>query len=215
MRKIIFVTSLFLGVCISAQARTYNVAFLIFDDMNVMDYAGPLEVFHQSSNVMKEMKHNDYVKVYTVAHPQKKIRALERALIEADYTIDNAPMADIVIVAGGDVRKIQHDKRVQRWLQAHHYKNKVIMSVCTGSIILARAGLLDGKSATTHHMAFSYFAEHFPQVELVRGVKFIDEGNLMTTAGVVTGIDGALHLVSREFGAEVAAGAAKIMEYAP
>ncbi len=87
------------------------------------------------------------------------------------------------------------------------------MSVCVGALVLARTGLLNGKSATTHHDAYKQFANEFPTVHLVRGVRFVEEGNLATSGGLASGIDLALHVVERYFGRKVAEATAYNLEY--
>jgi transcriptional regulator GlxA family with amidase domain len=131
----------------------------------------------------------------------------------ADYTFQNAPQPRVILmgaqkggVAGPDPAKLD-------WIRKAAERADVVMSVCTGAFILASTGLLDGLSATTHHWFFDQFAQKFPRVNLVRGRRFVDNGKLITAGGLTSGVDAALHVVQRFYGAPAAQQVADYMEY--
>jgi len=126
-----------------------------------------------------------------------------------DYTFDTAPQAQVIVIAA------QQDApaAMLQWIRKASVDADVSMSVCVGSFVLAKTGLLDGKSATTHHGAYQRFASDFPKVHVVRGVRFVEEGNLATSGGLACGIDLAIHVVDRYFGRRVAEDAAYNLEY--
>ncbi len=128
--------------------------------------------------------------------------------IQPHYTIKNAPAPNVIVVPA---HKSTSDSR--EWLARASAGTDVTMSVCTGAFQLARAGLLKGIPATTHHDFFDSFAKEFPDVELRRGLRFVDSGRIATAGGLTSGIDLALHIVSRYFGVETAAATASYMEY--
>ena len=99
------------------------------------------------------------------------------------------------------------------WIRESSRKTDVTMSVCTGSYVLAKTGLLSGKSATTHHGAYKEFAYEYPDIHVKRGARFVEEGNLATAGGLSSGIDLALHVVERYYGREIATKTASMMEY--
>lgn len=181
-----------------------RVAFALTEGATMIDFAGPWEVF-QDVHVDGDMP----FRLYTVSTTRDPIRTSGGMTVVPDYTFDNAPEPDIVIVGAqsGSPQLIE-------WLRQMRSKADVIASVCTGAFQLARAGLLDGKQATTHHDFYDEFAQRFPKVKLVRGQRFIESDAVVLTAGGLTsGIDLALHIVQRYFGREVAARTAVYMEY--
>jgi transcriptional regulator GlxA family with amidase domain len=124
------------------------------------------------------------------------------------YSIANAPQPEVIVVPA---HRSTDESRA--WLAAASAGTDVTVSVCTGAFQLARAGLLKGMPATTHHDFFDAFAKEFPDIELRRGLRFVDNGRIATAGGLTSGIDMALHIVSRYYGVEVAAATAAYMEY--
>jgi transcriptional regulator GlxA family with amidase domain len=129
--------------------------------------------------------------------------------VKPEYTIDNAPQPHVIVVPA---QKSTAESR--EWLKRASAGTDVTMSVCTGAFQLARAGLLEGIPATTHHDYFEDFAKEFPDIELRRGLRFVDSGRIATAGGLTSGIDMALHIVSRYFGVKAAEATATYMEYA-
>lgn len=186
------------------QRRRIRVAFLLGDRANVIDTAGPWEVFQDT--VLGG--HDHPFQLYTVA-PEAGILTMTGGLrVEPHYTIDNAPEPHIIVVPAQ-----RATDPARAWLARASAGADVTVSVCTGAFQLGRAGLLDGLAATTHHDFWDAFAKEFPDVELRRGPRFVDSGRVATAGGLTSGIDMALHIVQRYFGAEVADTTARYMEY--
>ena len=182
------------------------VAFLISDGAVVIDFCGPWEVFQ---DVMIPGREEMPFRLYTVAETKKPIRSSGGMQIIPDYTIQNAPTPKVIVIHAQSAPS----PAVLEWLRKSSKTTDVTMSVCTGAFVLAKTGLLDGKSATTYHGAFGRFAIQFPDVQLKRGARFVENGNLATAGGLSSGIDLALRVVERYYGREVARKTAYDMEY--
>jgi len=182
------------------------VAFLIADRAVVIDFCGPWEVFQ---DVMVPSRQDMPFRLYTVAETGKPIRTSGGMQIVPDYTIANAPAPKVIVIPA----QSEPSPAVLDWIRKSSKTTDVTMSVCTGAFVLAKTGLLDGKSATTYHGAFGRFAMTFPKIELKRGARFVENGNLATAGGLSSGIDLALRVVERYYGREVAQKTAYNMEY--
>jgi transcriptional regulator GlxA family with amidase domain len=184
-----------------------KVAFMIGDNTNMIDTAGPWEVFQDVFTP------DDFpaFALFTVA-PEDKIYSMTGGMqVKPHYTIANAPQPQVIVVPA---HRATNDSR--EWLRKASEKTDVSMSVCTGAFQLARTGLLDGKTATTHHDFWDSFDKEFAdtrKIKLQRGLRFIDHGRVATAGGLTSGIDLALHIVSRYFGVEAAKQTATYMEY--
>jgi transcriptional regulator GlxA family with amidase domain len=179
-----------------------KVAFMIGEHANVIDTAGPWEVFQDvvSDDVGCEL--------YTVAPTSELLEMTGGLLVKPNYSIDDAPQPHVIVVPAH-----RSTTKSREWLAAASAGTDVTMSVCTGAFQLARAGLLKGIPATTHHQFFDSFAKEFPDVELRRGLRFVDSGRIATAGGLTSGVDLALHIVARYWGVEVAQATAAYMEY--
>ncbi|HEY2680082.1 MAG TPA: DJ-1/PfpI family protein [Candidatus Udaeobacter sp.] len=182
------------------------VAFLISDGAVVIDFCGPWEVFN---DVVVPSKKEMPFRLYTVAETKKPIRTSGGMQIVPDYTIENAPSPKVIVIPA----QSQPSAPVLEWIRKSSKTTDVTMSVCTGAFVLAKTGLLNGKSATTYHGAFGRFATQFPDIQLKRGARFVENGNLATAGGLSSGIDLALRVVERYYGREVARKTAYDMEY--
>jgi len=182
------------------------VAFLISDGAVVIDFCGPWEVFQ---DVTIPSRQDMPFRLYTVAETKKPIRTSGGMQIIPDYTIADAPAPKVIVIPAQSSRS----PAVLEWIRKCSQTTDVTMSVCTGAFVLAKTGLLDGKSATTYHGAFERFAMTFPKVELKRGARFVENGNLATAGGLSSGIDLALRVVERYYGREVAQKTAYNLEY--
>lgn len=183
-----------------------QVAFLISDNANVIDTAGPWEVFQDV--MLHDGGHHNPFQLFTVAEKKEMVRMTGGLQVVPHYSIDDAPQPQVVVVPA-----MRGTPRTHEWLRKSAEHNDVTMSVCTGAFQLARAGLLDGKSATTHHQYWDEFAKEFPRVNLKRGLRFVDNGRIATAGGLTSGFDMALHVVSRYFGRDAAQATARYMEY--
>lgn len=190
-----------------------KVAVVVSPGANLMDIAGPWEVFQDTSLKDADGKDVAPYELYTVAPSKAPIHTAGSnhpgMSITPDYDFTDAPAPDIVVVgaqSGGP--------GLSAWLQRMHAQQRVVMSVCTGAFKLAQAGLLDGKRATTHHWFFGNFQREFPQVKLVEQMRYVQADPITFTAGGLTsGVDLALHMVTTRFGRQVAQQTADYMEY--
>src|SRR5437764_2607218 len=181
------------------------VAFVISEGAVVIDFGGPWEVFR---DVMLPSGDHPF-RLYTVSDKTAPITAGGGMKIVPDYTFANAPTPKVIVIPA----QSEQSKAMLDWIRQSTKNTDVTMSVCTGAFVLARTGLLDGKSATTFHAAFNRFAMEFPKIQLKRGARFVENGNLATAGGLSSGIDLALRVVERYYGREVATQTAYTMEY--
>ena len=182
------------------------VAFLISEGAVVIDFCGPWEVFR---DVMVPGRQDHPFRLYTVSESASPIRAGGGMKIVADYNLTNAPAPKVIVIPA----QSEPSPAMLEWIRKNSKETDVTMSVCTGAFVLAKTGLLAGKSATTFHAAFNSFAMEFPDIHLKRGARFVEDGNLATAGGLSSGIDLALRVVERYFGREVAQKTAYNMEY--
>ena len=181
------------------------VAFVISEGAVVIDFCGPWEVFR---DVMLPSGEHPF-RLYTVSDKTGPITASGGMKIVPDYTFANAPTPKVIVIPA----QSEPSKAMLDWIRQSTNSTDVTMSVCTGAFVLAKTGLLDGKSATTFHAAFNTFAMQFPKIELKRGVRFVENGNLATAGGLSSGIDLALRVVERYYGRDLAEKTAYTMEY--
>jgi putative intracellular protease/amidase/YHS domain-containing protein len=182
------------------------VAFLISDGAVVIDFCGPWEVFQA---VMIPGSEEMPFRLYTVGETRKPIRTSGGMQIVPDYTIEDAPPPKVIVIPA----QSPPSAAVLEWVRKSSKTTDVTMSVCTGAFVLAKTGLLNGKSATTYHGAFERFAMQFPEIQVKRGARFVENGNLATAGGLSSGIDLALRIVERYYGRNVAKNTAYNMEY--
>jgi len=190
--------------------KKLNTAILIFDDVEVLDFAGPFEVF----SVTNELSDYSLLNVYTVAREKAPVAARNGLSINPDYSIAVVPQPDILIIPGGSgTRPLLQQHDILSWItRSAHYADKVL-SVCTGALLLAKVGLLDGKKSTTHNSAFEALAEIAPTTEIIGDARFVDNGKVITSAGISAGIDMSLYVIEMLYGKEVAQNTAAYMEY--
>lgn len=186
-----------------------NVAILIFPEVEVLDFAGPFEVFAVTGELNADTFHT-----FTVAETPGSVRARNGLKLVPDFTLENAPASQILVVPGGaGTRPLLKKPAVLEWIRQRARRAEIVASVCTGSLVLAQAGLLHNLRATTHHENFADLAALAPNTEVVEDVRFTDNGQVLTAAGISAGIDLSLHLVSRLLGEPVATRTARYMEY--
>jgi transcriptional regulator GlxA family with amidase domain/YHS domain-containing protein len=181
------------------------VAFVISEGAVVIDFGGPWEVFRDVNIPGKGTP----FRLYTVSDKIAPITVGGGMKIVPDYTFANAPAPKVIVIPA----QSEPSKAMLEWIRQSSKSTDVTMSVCTGAFVLAKTGLLDGKSATTFHSAFTSFEMQFPKIKLKRGARFVENGNLATSGGLSSGIDLALRVVERYYGREVAAKTAYNMEY--
>lgn len=171
----------------------YQVGILLFDEVEVMDFAGPFEVFSLAETVEKQK----LFQVHTLSPDGQQISARNGLKVQPDYAIHHMPALDILIIPGGYGAEeiIIHDPVIIQWIQTQSQQVKLLASICTGALVLAEAGLLNGLQATTHWMDLDRLQHDYPEVIVKSGVKFVDQGSIMTSAGISAGIHLALHIV--------------------
>jgi transcriptional regulator GlxA family with amidase domain len=179
-----------------------TICFYLYDGVEILDFAGPMEVFSYAG-----------FKVVTVAKTKAPLRSQEILKIIPDYSIQDAPQTDIFAVFGGSDDVAVNDPEVISWIRSREKSTKSYFSVCTGAFILGKAGLLDKLTVTTFHKSIVNLQKAVPTAKVLQDVRYVDNGRVITTAGISAGIDGALHLVSKLRGKEVAIAVAKHMEY--
>jgi putative intracellular protease/amidase/YHS domain-containing protein len=182
------------------------VAFLISDGAVVIDFCGPWEVFQDA---MIPSSREMPFRLYTVAETKNPIRTSGGMQIVPDYTIHDAPPPKVIVIPA----QSEPSTAVVDWIRNASKTTDVTMSVCTGAFVLAKTGLLKGKSATTYHGAFGRFSMKYPDIQLKRGARFVENGNLATAGGLSSGIDLALRVVERYYGREIAKQTAYDLEY--
>jgi transcriptional regulator GlxA family with amidase domain len=187
-----------------------NTAILIFNDVEVLDFSGPFEVF----SVTNEINNYALLNVYTVAEEKSPITARNGLSVNPHYSIGDAPSPQILIVPGGQgTRPLLQNEKILAWIKRSAESADRVLSVCTGALLLAKLGLLDGLKVTTHASAFDLLADLAPLAEVDRSARFIDNGRIVTSAGISAGIDMSLHVVGQLFGTEIADRTAGYMEY--
>jgi transcriptional regulator GlxA family with amidase domain len=196
-----------------AQPKT--VGILIFDEVEVLDFCGPFEVFASATGPGESPRDERRLfNVLTIAEENRTIHGRGGLLIQPHHTIADHPPLDILVVPGGfGTRRELSNPAVLNWIAAQDKQTALTTSVCTGAFLLAADGLLDGKRATTHWASIDWLREHYPAVDVRADERVVDEGHIITSAGVSAGIDMALYVVERLHGQDVAADTARGMEY--
>lgn len=198
---------------------TRSVAIFLFDEVEVLDFAGPYEVFSVAGLRTLPQKPFD---VFTVAE-KPSIVARNGLKVTTDYTFENMPKADIVLLPGGGgytadgiafgSRREMNNPVVLEWVKKQATQVELLLSVCTGALILGQAGLLNGLKATTHFMALDSLRAISAEIEVVEKVRYVDNGTVILSAGVSAGIDMSYYVVSKLLGSEIATEAARYAQY--
>lgn len=188
----------------------WSVGIFLFNEVEVLDFAGPFEVF----SITKVHEEKPFT-VYTVSQNGEMITARNGLKVKPDYSIEDLPPVDILIIPGGKGARENEVKNdiVINWVRQQMKEVKLMTSVCTGALLLAKAGLLEGLKAITHWGSIQTFKKDFPNVEVMENVKFVDEGHIITSAGISAGINMSFHIVKNLLGVEIAEETAKNMEY--
>lgn len=194
--------------------KRWKVGILLFDDAEVLDFAGPFEVFAVTSVKQNEGELYSPFEVTTISETGQMITARNGLKVQPDYSFGSAPTYDLLVIPGGmGTRGLVHNKAVVAWIAERFAEVQWMTSVCTGSFLLAEAGLLEGKQATTHWASIERMRNTYPGVSVEENVKYVDEGRIVTSAGISAGINMAFHMVNRLLGKEVAQETARRMEY--
>ncbi|MEA4938453.1 MAG: DJ-1/PfpI family protein [Christensenella sp.] len=189
-----------------------TVGIFLFNEVEVLDFAGPFEVFSLAES---ETSGKRAFRVCTIARTNAPNRARNGLTVLPAYDFSSAPKLDLLIVPGGygaEELEIREPETI-RWLQSIADQAEIVASICTGAFLLAEAGLLNGKRATTHWMDLDRLEREYPAVQVLRNTRFVDEGAILTSGGISAGIDLSLYLVKRLLGAPAAKKTARRMEY--
>lgn len=179
-----------------------TICFYLYDGVEILDFAGPMEVFSYAG-----------FKVFTVSKTKEPLMSQGILKIIPEYSIADAPPADIFAVFGGDDEVAADDPEVISWIKSRDQATKSYFSVCTGAFILGKAGLLNNLQVTTFHRSIENLQKAVPNARVLKNIRYVDNGRVITTAGISAGIDGALHLVAKLKGKEAAMKVAQHMEY--
>jgi transcriptional regulator GlxA family with amidase domain len=189
---------------------TRNLGILLFDDVEVLDFCGPLEVFSVAGRFVDPPAFN----VFTIAETTKPVLARNGLSVNPQYRLGDAPEPQILLIPGGQgTRREMHNAPLIDWIRTRSQTAELVLSVCTGALLLAKAGLLDGLEATTHHAALDLLRQVAPHTTIHTDRRFVDNGRVICSAGIAAGIDMSLHVVERLVSKDVAAKTAQQMEY--
>ena len=192
------------------MSKQVKVGIVMFNEVEVLDFAGPYEVFSLASKGKEKI-----FEVKTIGETGELISARNRLKVLPDLSFKDDRLFDILIIPGGygaEEIEIKNPAMIE-WIESQQDRVEIFASVCTGALLLAEAGILDNKKATTHWMDWNRLEKEYPKVEVVRNVKFIDEGQILTSGGISAGINMSFHIIKRLFGVKVAKDLAKRMEY--
>lgn len=187
-----------------------NVGILLFNEVEVLDFAGPFEVFSICSTDDQKKLFN----VFTVSE-QPEIIARNGLQVKSHYTFETTPQIDLLVIPGGlGAETVEmYNLNLRQWILQQHTHAQLTFSICTGAFILAEAGLLDGLKATTHWMDIARLKQDYPQIDVLTNVKYVDEGKIISAAGISSGINASLYIVAKLHGVDIAKQTAKRMEY--
>lgn len=187
-----------------------NVGIYLFNKVELLDFAGPYEVFSTTS----ELNDHKVFKVFTISEDGGAIKSVNGLIVIPDYSFDNHPKIDILIIPGGEGTKNEiKKKKVMEWVNKTQGSAEIMATVCSGARIPAVLGLLDGLEATTHQSVIDDVKKLAPNVTIDHTKRFIDNGKIMTSGGISAGIDLSLHIVKKLCGEDTAQKTMEYMEY--
>jgi transcriptional regulator GlxA family with amidase domain len=198
--------------CADTKPYTRNVAIVVYQNAEPLDWSGPYEVYHDAAS-FGEANGQPAFNVYIVSKTKDPVDA-QGLVVVPTYSIADAPKPDIVLFPGGPSNAITDDAEFYAWAEKVSKEAEIAQSVCTGAAVLGKAGLLDGLTVTTFHGFIDGLQKRYPKAQVKRGMRYVDNGHVVTTAGISAGIDGSLHVVARLLGRRVADDVANYMEYA-
>jgi transcriptional regulator GlxA family with amidase domain len=192
-----------------------SIGILVYDEVEVLDVTGPFEVFSVATRVASRRSPRSAPPfgVWIVSKDGRQVRARGAFPMTPDRALADAPDLDVLLVPGGVADAVEGDPDVTRWIRERAPSAEVVASVCTGAFVLAAAGLLDGRTATTHWEDAADLSARYPAVIVDPDQRWVDHGPVATSAGISAGIDLALHLVERFEGENLARATARQMDY--
>lgn len=193
---------------------TVNVGIYLFPEVEVLDFAGPYEVFTAASRVhVRRSGEDSLFRVFTIGRHQGPVRARAGLSVLVDHTLDAHPSIELLIIPGGVIDSQRLDPQLIDWLRTTARTARICAAVCTGAFLLAEAGLLDGQRVTTHWEDQAQLQNEFPGLAVVTDRRWVDLGHIVTSGGISAGIDMSLHLVERLADRQLALATAHQMEY--
>jgi transcriptional regulator GlxA family with amidase domain len=192
------------------MTKTRSVGIFIFPDVEVLDFCGPFEVFSVAGHQVAPGS----FEVFTVAQKAEPLLARNGLNVVPKYSLADAPPIDLLVIPGGQgTRQLVKNNQVLDWIGQRAERAELVMSVCTGALLLAKHGLLEGLSATTHHLALELLRELAPETTVRDDVRVVDNGRVITSAGVAAGIDMSFHVLAKLLGRQMAEKTARYIEY--
>ncbi|MGO8948123.1 MAG: DJ-1/PfpI family protein [Ktedonobacterales bacterium] len=192
---------------------SFNLGIFLYDDVEELDFCGPFEVLKSAASMRSDRQRKPDWQVFTVAEELRLLETSGGLLIKPHFDFSHHPPIDVLVIPGGAATHQLERPLVLEWLKSVTGHTQLNTSVCTGAFLLGALGLLDGHHVTTHWSALDELAARYPKTQVRRQVRWIDEGTLVTAAGISAGIDMSLHLVERLDGRELAEKVAHYMEY--
>lgn len=193
-----------------------SIGIYLFDNVEVLDFAGPYEVFTTASRVARKLNpllSDIPFEVFTIGKTNDAIRARAGLQLFPDYSFVTHPTIDVLLIPGGIVTQELEIPELIKWIVTTSKSAKLTASICTGAFLLAQAGLLEGKEATTHWEDIDDLKTMFPSLHVKRSKRWVDEGNIVTSGGISAGIDMSLHLIEKLITRDLALGTARQMEF--
>lgn len=187
-----------------------NIGIYIYDNAEVLDFSGPFEVFSVASRFLDE---NEKFNVFLISEKSPTVTARGNYKINSHYTFENVPQTDVLIVVGGVHTEEVKKTTVINWIKEQSKNTKIVASVCTGTFLLAEAKIITNHTVTTHWEDIPDLKNDYPTLDVVEDVRWVDEGNIITSAGISAGIDMSLHLVLKIKNLELANKTAKQMQF--
>ena len=192
-----------------------RVGILIFPNVEVLDFCGPYEVFSVTRlNEERRREESSPFEVLLVDETAEPVVATGGLRVIPDATLESCPPLDILVVPGGwGTRREIGNERLLTWIAKRAKEVETLTSVCTGAMLLGQAGLLNGRRATTHWRSLDWMRQSFPAITVEDKLHVVEDGQVLTSAGISAGIDMALRVVARYFGEAVGRATARHMEY--
>lgn len=192
------------GMTLVASSQIRDVAILVFEGVELLDFTGPYEAFHAAGG---------FFRVSTVSRDGAMLSSNAGLTFKPSHSFENCPSPDIVVIPGGNVGTAIGDSAAMAFLRRALHTSEVVMSVCNGAHILAELGALDGLTVTTHHGAIENLRQRAPKATVVDDRRWVDNGKIITAAGVSSGIDATLHLIARLHGDAAARDVEQYIEF--
>ena len=187
-----------------------NIGIYIYDQAEVLDFSGPYEVFATAARFCED---NEPINIFLIGETGETVIARAGYKVTPEYGFHDHPKIDVLIVVGGIHNDEMNKSEVIDWIAQQAKESTIVASVCTGAFLLAQAKVLQSQRVTTHWEDIAELKSMFPMLEVIEGVRWVDEGNLLTSAGISAGIDMSLHLVTKLYGDALAEKTAKQMDF--